>query len=294
LTGLAVASEMRVFIRSLCSTIETSLWSNAISITTPCAAFDAPFLQDFSTYLPNCWTTADEGTVATGPTGSAAGIWLADGFLNAGTTGAVKVNLYSVNRIGWLITPEMNTTVGTEYTLSFDYGATIWNQTTPTAMGSDDFVKVVISTNNGVTWTQIHEFTAASTVSNSSQEYNYEFVATASEVKFALIASDGTTDDTQDYDFFVDNVSLEVLLSSIDFTKNSFTAYPNPVKGNLTIRNTETIHNVTVFNLLGQQMLVKNINATEGQIDMSYLAAGTYLVKVSNGQNVQTIKVIKE
>jgi hypothetical protein len=294
LTGLAVASEMRVFIRSSCSTIETSLWSNAISITTPCAAFDAPFLQDFSTYLPNCWTTADEGTVATGPTGSAAGIWLADGFLNAGTTGAVKVNLYSVNRIGWLITPEMNTTVGTEYTLSFDYGATIWNQTTPTAMGSDDFVKVVISTNNGVTWTQIHEFTAASTVSNSSQEYNYEFVATASEVKFALIASDGTTDDTQDYDFFVDNVSLEVLLSSIDFTKNSFTAYPNPVKGNLTIRNTETIHNVTVFNLLGQQMLVKNINATEGQIDMSYLAAGTYLVKVSNGQNVQTIKVIKE
>jgi hypothetical protein len=161
-------------------------------------------------------------------------------------------------------------------------------------MGSDDFVKVAMSTNNGVTWTEIHNFTTASNVSNSSQEYNYEFVATASEVKFALIASDGTINDLEDYDFFVDDVSFEVVLSNTDFTKNSFTAYPNPVKGNLTIRNTETIQNVTVFNLLGQQMLVKKINATEGQIDMSYLAAGTYLVKVSNGQNVQTIKVIKE
>jgi hypothetical protein len=294
LTGLAVASEMRVFIRSLCSTTETSLWSNAISITTLCAVFDAPFLQDFSTYLPNCWTTADAGTVATGPTGTATGIWTGDGFLNVGATGAVKVNLYFENRIGWLITPQMNTTVGNDYTFSFNYGATIWNQTTPTVMGSDDFVKVAMSTNNGVTWTEIHNFTTASNVSNSSQEYNYEFVATASEVKFALIASDGTINDLEDYDFFVDDVSFEVVLSNTDFTKNSFTAYPNPVKGNLTIRNTETIQNVTVFNLLGQQMLVKKINATEGQIDMSYLAAGTYLVKVSNGQNVQTIKVIKE
>ena len=41
-------------------------------------------------------------------------------------------------------------------------------------------------------------------------------------------------------------------------------------------------------------MFTKNINATEGQIDMSNLASGTYLVKVNSGDKVQTMKVIKE
>jgi hypothetical protein len=294
LTGLAVASNTSVFIRSLCNTTETSGWSNPISFATDCAVYDAPFLQDFTTYLPNCWTTADAGTVETGPLNANPGIWTVDGFLNVGTTGAVKVNLYAQNNIGWLITPQMSTTVGNDYTFSFNYGATIWNQTTPTVMGSDDFIKVVMSTNNGVSWTEIQNITAASNVSNNSQEYNYEFVATTSAIKFALIASDGTINDAEDYDFFVDDVSLEVVLSSPTITQNMFIVYPNPVKERLTIRYNENITSVVVYNLLGQQMLVKNINATEGQLDMSNLTSGTYLVRVSSGENVQIIKVIKE
>ena len=62
----------------------------------------------------------------------------------------------------------------------------------------------------------------------------------------------------------------------------------------MTIRYNENIKDVTVFNLLGQQLFVKNINATEGKVDMSNLSSGTYLVKVNSGDKVQTIKVIKE
>ncbi len=294
LTALTAATNYRVFIRSVCSATETSMWSNAIAFTTPCASFDAPFAQNFDTYVPLCWATAAAGSVETGPTGTAQGIWTVDGFLNVGTTGAVKVNLYGTNRIGWLITPPMNTTVGNDYNFSFNYGVTVWNGTATIAMGSDDSVKVVMSADNGATWTEIQSFTAASNVLNTSQGYIYEFVASTSQVRFALLANDGIVNDSEDYDFFIDNIAFEVNLSNLDFDSNSFVAYPNPVKNNLTIRYNENITDVIVYNLLGQQLLVKSVNATEGQVDMSNLPQGTYLVQVNSGSKTQTLKVIKE
>jgi hypothetical protein len=47
------------------------------------------------------------------------------------------------------------------------------------------------------------------------------------------------------------------------------------------------------MNLLGQEVMVKSINATQSQIDMSNLASGSYLVKVTADNKVKTIKVIK-
>jgi hypothetical protein len=294
LIGLSASTLYRIYVRSICGTDSASSWSDAGTFTTPCDSYNAPFTQNFDTYVPLCWATAGAGTVASGPTGTAAGIWEADGFLNVGDTGAVKVNLYFTNRIGWLITPPMNTTVGNDYSFSFNYGVTVWNQTGPIAMGSDDFVKVVMSIDNGVTWTEINSFTAASNVLNTSQDYIYEFVATAAQAKFALIASDGTVSDGLDYDFFVDNIAFEVNLSNGDFDSNSFVAYPNPVKNVLNVSFNQNISDVAVYNLLGQQVLLMQVNANKGQVDMSSLATGTYLVRVNSENGVKTIKVIKE
>jgi hypothetical protein len=294
LMALSSSSVYRSYVRSICGTDDFSAWSSAGLFTTSCAAFDAPFLQNFDAFLPLCWATAAVGTIETGPTGTAAGIWAADGFLNAGSTGAVKANLYSTNRIGWIISPEMTTTVGTEYTLSFNYGVTAWNQTGPLAMGSDDFVKIAMSADNGVTWTEIHTFNAASNVTNLSQTFSTAITATTSQVRFAFVTSDGIVDDDQDYDFFIDSVAFDVTLSNTDFNSNTFTAYPNPVKDILNVSFEQNISDVTVYNLLGQQVAFKKMNADKGQIDLSNLAAGTYLVRVNTENAVKTIKVIKQ
>ncbi|WP_432669992.1 GEVED domain-containing protein [Flavobacterium sp. SM2513] len=294
LSGLTAVTTYYVWVRSKCSTTDVSAWSYSATFTTPCASYNTPFAQDFATYLPSCWSTASAGTIATGPTNAVAGIWAADGFLNNGLTGAARINLYSTNRIGWLITPTLNTTVGENYTFTFDYGVTAYTGSAQIAMGSDDSVKIALSTDNGTTWTEIQNFTNASNITNVSQEFTHTFVATSMAVKFAFIGTDGTVDDTQDYNFYVDNVNLDTALSNTTFDRNVFTAYPNPVKNNLTIRYNETISDATVYNLLGQQIFVKAINATEGQIDMSNLASGTYLVRVNSGDRVETIKVIKE
>ncbi|MBC8644257.1 T9SS type A sorting domain-containing protein [Flavobacterium lindanitolerans] len=51
---------------------------------------------------------------------------------------------------------------------------------------------------------------------------------------------------------------------------------------------------IKAFNILGQQVLSKNINATESEVDMSALHSGTYLVKAYAGEEVRTFKVIKQ
>lgn len=89
-------------------------------------------------------------------------------------------------------------------------------------------------------------------------------------------------------------VSTNGVLSTEEFAKNSLKAYPNPVKNTLTLSNTTAITDVAIFNLLGQQIVTKAVNANEGQIDMSHLSAGAYLVRVMAENGVQTIKIIKE
>ena len=84
------------------------------------------------------------------------------------------------------------------------------------------------------------------------------------------------------------------LLSNTSFENESFRAYPNPVQNVLNLSYNKSISNVKVFNLLGQEVMTNAINANQSQIDMSHLASGTYLVKVTADNQVKTIKVIKE
>jgi alpha-tubulin suppressor-like RCC1 family protein len=75
---------------------------------------------------------------------------------------------------------------------------------------------------------------------------------------------------------------------------NTMKVYPNPVKDVLNISFDTEITLVSIYNILGQEMMSKIINAKEGTIDVSNLRSGTYFVKVSVGNLIKTLKVIKE
>jgi len=83
-------------------------------------------------------------------------------------------------------------------------------------------------------------------------------------------------------------------LSVGDNHLKNFIAYPNPVKDVLNLAHTEKISNVEVFNLLGQKIIAKSLDATQGQLDLSHLSSGSYLVKVMSGNVIKTIKVLKQ
>jgi hypothetical protein len=89
------------------------------------------------------------------------------------------------------------------------------------------------------------------------------------------------------YTFFPQPLGMD------SFNDSVVTFYPNPVKNILNLEDTGNISAIAVFNILGQQVFSKS-NMEIGQVDLSALPKGTYIAKVTSGQQVKTFKVIKE
>ena len=88
--------------------------------------------------------------------------------------------------------------------------------------------------------------------------------------------------------------AYDASLSSSAFDLTNFRAYPNPVKDILNLEYTSDITSISVFNLLGQEVLSNKVDATSAKIDMSQLNSGAYIVNITIDGAQQVIKVIKE
>lgn len=183
--------------------------SAPISVSSPPPAISPSYTNDFATFPGGCWSLANGGTPATGPGTGTTNYWVADGFLNVGSAGAARINLYSTGRQGWLKSPAFNLSAG-GYRVKFDYGVTGYNVTTSSAMGSDDVVQFLVSTDGGATWTILKTWDTSNTPTNTSNTYIFDLANyIGANTVFAMYGNDGTVDDTQDYDFFVDNFVVE-------------------------------------------------------------------------------------
>ena len=89
-------------------------------------------------------------------------------------------------------------------------------------------------------------------------------------------------------------VIVSVALGNAIFDLANFSLYPNPASDFIAIRYPKGISNVSVTNMLGQQIIAKSFHAGEAKIDISNLPSGTYLIKVHSGDLSKTMKVIKE
>ena len=88
-------------------------------------------------------------------------------------------------------------------------------------------------------------------------------------------------------------VTIDFALSSPSFNMNKLKYYPNPVNNVLTVSYNQEITGLKLYNMVGQQLMVKKVKATETQLDMSNLPAGSYLLEVSSGANSKTVKLLK-
>jgi Secretion system C-terminal sorting domain/Cleaved Adhesin Domain len=105
--------------------------------------------------------------------------------------------------------------------------------------------------------------------------------------KSGTVAPNATNDQFQVSAYYVP-------LANASFKDTTISSYPNPVKNILNLSFNKAISKVVVYNLVGQEVTTKSINASPSQIDMSNLASGTYLVKVTADNQEESIKVIKE
>ena len=90
-------------------------------------------------------------------------------------------------------------------------------------------------------------------------------------------------------------VIVNSTLSTTDFNNKSlFAYYPNPVNDNLTLKAQKEISNVSVYNMLGQEVYRNAPNSVDNLVNMSDLQSGAYFVKVTIDNVTETIKVIKK
>lgn len=209
LTGLTSETDYDWYVRTDCGGTY-SAWSNVNSFTTPCAAYPAPFSEGFATFLPNnCWNEAGDGNLASGPSGIGTGNWTSGG-------SGVRVNLYSNSKSEWILSPAIDFGSG-GYELALDILAYDYSASPGTfsGMGADDSVVVAISSNGG-NWTPIYTWSASNLPPSTSSTQSIDLTSyTGSNHVIGIWASEGSTSNSVDYYFEVDNFEIRIPPSCI-------------------------------------------------------------------------------
>ena len=108
----------------------------------------------------------------------------------------------------------------------------------------------------------------------------------------------GSSSDLRTKEAFFDNiyfsVDLPTSLGTSRFEKSNLKVYPNPATTNVTIEAYNTIERVSIFNILGQEVLSKNPKANSTSLDISNLQKGTYILRTTSEGKTETTKVLKK
>ena len=72
-----------------------------------------------------------------------------------------------------------------------------------------------------------------------------------------------------------------------------FSFYPNPTNNVVNLKAQAAIEKATVFNMLGQRVIEMSNNANTMELNVSSLATGTYIMKITGNGEVGTYKLIK-
>ena len=95
---------------------------------------------------------------------------------------------------------------------------------------------------------------------------------------------------------YFDNIyfSTEAILGINDVAINGYKVFPNPANNQLTIIADESIENIQVYNLLGQQLINKNSVNNRATINISKLNQGIYVVRTTVDGAIGTKRFIKQ
>ena len=151
--------------------------------------------------------------------------------------------------------------------------------------------------------TQSVETQALTTVANGWQvmEFNFDTPTTPATTPFnpayaynkaSIFFNFGTAGSGQTY-YFDDMRFGAAALGVNSFNASNIRMYPNPTSSVFTIEANDVIENVTLYNVLGQQVLAKTSNGNSVTLDVANLQTGVYVVKTMIGGVASTSRLVK-
>ena len=212
------------------------------------------------------------------------------------TANGTGLNWYANATGGIALTSSTLLTTGTTYYVS---------QTIIGCEGPRTAVSVIVNTTPAPTGEATQSLSSLSTVGNIVVAgTNVVWYSSSSDaasgtnpLSNATLLANTTYYATQTISGCASVTSLAVTITTLanqDFDMTQFSYYPNPVIDLLNVSYSQDMTNVKVFNMIGQQLLNKDVNATTTQIDMSGYANGAYFIQVSTENAMKTVRVIKK
>ena len=231
INGLNYGTIYSVRIASYCGEEDMSLFTAPVSVTTPCEPIPVPWTEEFNV-APNaiCWTKATVLLTDTAIVQSSSfepnSSWLHNTTtsIDGVTTGKMRNNVYGTSKKDWLITPSIDLGDGSDtYQIAFDVALTrnATNTTPNTDTAVDDRFAILVSLDNGHTWSSDNALIFAnndedtehnfSDLTNSFQRVIYKLVDSENNningvVKFAFYVE--STIANGDNDLYIDNIEV--------------------------------------------------------------------------------------
>ena len=235
---LSPLTNYEVWVRSECTAgSDFGSWVGPENFTTACAPVTPDYVADMSVNVPDtCWNEAGSGEVAAGPGGLGSSLWRQGTSYAFGSSNAI--NIYgTTSQREWLISPTFDLSTGGPFQLELNVAVTDWNNgTTADAMGADDEVQLLISTDGGATWSNLTTWNTGNEPALTGTDYVEDLTSYSGNVQFAIWASNGTLSGT-DYDFHVGKFNVNVIPSTetVDYCNLQF-----PGSGSITEGGTFT------------------------------------------------------
>lgn len=215
--GLASATEYTFAVRALCGTGDTSFAITG-SMRTECDVIrdaDLTWEENFDALSAisnlDCWSRLT-GLYSGATTAlTEGGNWQLTSTAMGGSKHA-KLNIYGTSVKHWLVTPTINTVASA--VLSFDYALTKFNTAdTITQAGNDDRFMVLVTTDNGATWTPVVTWDSVNdayrSISNIATTATISLAAYAGQdIRIAFYGE--STVEGGDNDLHIDNVTITV------------------------------------------------------------------------------------
>lgn len=110
-----------------------------------------------------------------------------------------------------------------------------------------------------------------------------------------IFAGYSFTPDGNGSEFTVVRYHNDDTMATEDFQNADFSLYPNPAREQLSVEMSDasSVYQVEIFDVLGKQVYSTEIQG-KGQINVSSLASGTYLVKLNSNLQTSTVRFVKQ
>ena len=277
ITGLTASTLYDYYIRSNCGATQ-STWTTANSFTT---AKVCPYSNGLDTAISlTGWTITTNGpggqglnSTGTAGQGSTPGYWI----FGSSTTTANN---------NWLFSPAFSLAANEQVTVSFYTRAT----TSPRTL------RVTVGANN-TTAAQTTQLAALNITAGTVWNLNTIPVFTAPSAGIYYFGfNDNSAATATAVNMRLDTFNFTSVLGTNDFLSSKFSVYPNPVNNVINFTNDQNavVSTVEMADLNGRVIKSQKVNATEGEISVSDLATGMYMMKITTDQGIAVKKIVKQ